>query len=120
MVIRVRGPVSNTRVVPNHSSARDYPDSVDAFIAKELSHEALIGPCPRPIFSPWMHVSPLMMREKRDTTDRRVIIDMTFPRKSSINSYIAKNTVCGAPREHALPTVDMLVSDLKVMGGGHS
>lgn len=51
-------------------------------------------------FDSWAHCSPLMTREKGDTIDRRVIIDMTYPSKCSINAYIQKNTVMGTQRPH--------------------
>ena len=63
-----------------------------------------------------MHVSPIMTRERRDSEDRRVIIDMTFPRPSSVNAYIMKNTICSDLRQHMLPTVDTLVADIIDMG----
>ena len=110
------GPTSDTKGVPNHPSATNYKTSIDKFIAVELGHGSMIGPCDTPPFSPWMHISPIMTREKRETTDRRVIIDMTFPRASSVNAYIMKNTVCGEVRQHALPTVDNLVADIVNMG----
>ena len=112
------GPVSNTSGIDNHPSAKNYKSNVDSFIKKELSHGCLIGPCDRPPFEQWMHISPIMTRDKRDSVDRRIIIDMTYPRKSSVNAYIMKNTVCGQLRQHSLPTVDLLVEDILSMGKG--
>lgn len=112
------GPHSNTKGVDNHKSATEYPAQLDKFVAKELSLGGVIGPLTKPPFIEWCHVSPLMSREKRGTQDRRVIIDMTYPPETSVNSYIFKNTVMGEPRDHALPNIDSFVEELKAIGPG--
>ena len=71
------GPTTDTKSIPNHKRALDFPLSIDKFVKKELDLGGLVGPFNDPPFSPWMHISPLMSREKRNTSERRVIIDMT-------------------------------------------
>lgn len=112
------GPPSDTKGIDNHKSANQFPAQVSDFIDKELKMGGIIGPLSQPPFKEWCHVSPLMSREKRGSDDRRVIIDMTYPAETSVNSYIFKNTVMGAPRDHALPTVESFVAELKKMGRG--
>lgn len=112
------GPTSDTEGISNHKSATDFPIQVDHFISKELDMGGIMGPLVKPPFKEWCHVSPLMSREKRGTSEGRVIIDMTYPPETSVNSYIFKNTVMGAPRDHALPNVDSFVCELKRIGNG--
>lgn len=112
------GPPSDTKGISNHKSATDYLAQLDKFVEKELSLGGVMGPLHNPPFKEWCHVSPLMSREKRGTEDRRVIIDMTYPPQTSINSYIFKNTVMGEPRDHALPNVDSFVEELNKIGTG--
>lgn len=112
------GPISDTKGISNHKSATDYPEQLDRFISKELSKGGVLGPLSNPPFAEWCHVSPLMSRDKRGSQDRRVIIDMTYPQETSVNSYIFKNTVMGTPRDHALPNVDSFVEELIKMGPG--
>ena len=77
-----------------------------------------MGPFSNPPFREWSHVAPLMTRPKRDTQDRRVISDLTFPDEVSVNAYIIKNSLYGIEREHSLPNIDGLVEDLRAVGGG--
>ena len=111
-------PISDTKGVPNHSSAQEFPVEVGDFIRKELSHGALVGPFLAPPFDPWAHVAPIMSRPKADSSKRRIITDLTFPEEKSINAFIFKNSIMGEPREHSLPTVSDFVDDLKQMGAG--
>lgn len=112
------GLLSDTKGISNHKSATDYPLQLDRFIRKELSMGGMLGPLSKPPFAEWCHVSPLMSREKRGSEERRVIIDMTYPPETSVNSYIFKNTVLGTPRDHALPNVDSFVEELVKIGPG--
>lgn len=110
------GPPSNTLGTPNHKSATDFPDQISLFIRKETKLGGLLGPFTRPPFKEWAHVSPLISREKKAQVERRVIPDMTYPRESSINAYIRKNSVVGEERDHSLPKVQELVNELIRVG----
>ena len=112
------GPTSHVDGNVNHPSATKYPEHVDQFIKKELSEGCMLGPYDDPVFTPWLHCSPLMTRPKRESTSRRVITDMTHPNDCSINSYVIKNSVFGIQRQHSLPTVDHFVKDLVRVGPG--
>ena len=59
-----------------------------------------------------------MTREKSDPEKRRIITDLTYPRKSSVNAYIRKNTVMGLSNSHILPTVDAVVDSIVALGLG--
>lgn len=74
------GPVSDSIGTCNHPSATNYECEVTEFIQKEISLGGVIGPMAAPPFLQWAHISPLMSRAKKDSDQRRVIIDMTFPR----------------------------------------
>ena len=112
------GPVSDTVSVPNHPSALQFGEHVSEFVDKERSLGGLIGPFDTPPFIGWCHVSPLMTRPKSDKDKRRVITDLTYPRQSSINAYIRKNTVMGLTNTHSLPTVDTVVDRILSLGPG--
>ena len=112
------GPTSHVDGNVNHPSATKYPKHVDQFMKKELSEGCMLGPYDNPVFTPWLHCSPLMTRPKRESTSRRVITDMTHPNDCSINSYVIKNSVFGIQRQHSLPTVDHFVKDLVRVGSG--
>ena len=110
------GPISDTTYVPNHPSANEFPTQLDDFIRKELDLGGLVGPLVAPPFVQWAHVSPLMSRPKADPTQRRIITDLTYPRATSVNSYIRKNTVMGMTQTHCLPSVDAVVQRVQEIG----
>ena len=112
------GPKSDTSAVSNHPSALQYAEQVDAFIQKEGELGGLIGPFDKKPFDTWCHISPLMTRPKADPAKRRVITDLTFPRASSVNAYIRKNTVMGLSNTHTLPSVDAVVQRVIEIGPG--
>ena len=59
-----------------------------------------------------------MSRPKADPSQRRIITDLTFPRDSSVNAFIRKNTIVWEERTHSLPTVDAVVDRVMKMGSG--
>ena len=101
----------------NHYSAQAYPDHVDHYIATELGHEALLGPFEGPPITS-LHTSPLMTREKRDSSKRRVIVDLSFPMGYSINDGIHPTTYIDGPLTVRLPTVQSMEQRIVSIGRG--
>ena len=64
----------------NHTSAKNYPHDVQAYLREEIGYKAILGPfdAPPPPMDAF-HISPFMTREKSNSTSRRVIIDLSFP-----------------------------------------
>lgn len=102
----------------NHKSALDFPDQIQRFIQKELSHDALIGPFSEPPFFPWSRTSPLMTRPKKQSQDRRVIIDLSFPAPLDVNSGIDIRSILGHDTSYTLPTISDLITKLQLEGPG--
>ena len=80
----------------NHASALALPDDLDYNINTELGHQALAGPFKGPPVVP-MHLSPLMMRIKKDAQHRRIIMDLSWP-PGAASSWNNANT--GQGRVH--------------------
>ena len=102
------GPVSTHSYDINHQSATRYPKDVEKFIKSEIENGAIIGPfesCPLS----WVHINPLMSREKSSSSARRIISDMTWPPEASVNSYVPKTQAFGTLKNHVLPKVDDIV-----------
>lgn len=112
------GPESNYDQKYNHSSANDFSKDIDKFLSKEISLGGIIGPLSEAPFRPWLHAAPYMSRPKRESNDRRIIADLSFPQESSVNAFILKNAVWGEARTHSLPTVNEFVEKVKEMGHG--
>ena len=76
----------------NQQRARDNPDDIREYISKELKHGAIIGPFKKNPFGRKARFSPLDTRPKRDTTEKRVIMNLSYPFEGdSINSSIKKD-----------------------------
>ena len=90
------------------SSTADWKDG-KKYIEEEVAHSALEGPFDSPPFSPWCVTSPLMTREKADSEDRQIIVDLSFP-EGGINKYIFPHIFNGKEAIHNLPTVESAVA----------
>lgn len=102
----------------NHQSARSHQADVETFIATELEFGAILGPFTLPPFSPWMRTSPIMTRPKKDSSLRRVIVDLSYPSGEGVNAGIDIQDYFGRDISYTLPTVGDLVAQLQHLGRG--
>ncbi|CAG2239461.1 unnamed protein product [Mytilus edulis] len=67
-----------------------------------------------------MVISPLNSVPKKDTIDRRVILDLSFgvDGEDSVNSHISKDLYLGNPIKVSYPSVDSLVELIRRKGSG--
>ena len=70
--------------LPNHASSIHQPDAVQSFLNKEVSLKGLAGPFTESPFE-WLRSNPMMTREKKQSDEYRVILDLSFP-EECINS----------------------------------
>ena len=75
----------------NHTGARFFPNDIDAYIDKEIKKGTLIGPFNKNPFGEHARFSPLNSRPKKDSHERRVIMDLSFPENNSINTLVRKD-----------------------------
>ena len=101
----------------NHSSSTNYGKDIQKYLDKELGLGALKGPFSVPPFE-WIRTNPLMTRPKKDSQDRRVILDLSFPLGSSVNSEISKIVFEGAPYKLRLPSPLDLAEHIAKRGQG--
>ena len=109
-------PAPPPKVDKNHNTATDYPVQVRRFLAKENSLGALLGPFTRPPFTPWCHTAPILTTPKKDSTDRRVVLDLSYPKGSGVNGGITKNCLEGKARPYTLPSIQDLVTKVQLLG----
>ena len=101
----------------NHGSALARPDIIDAFLAKECSLGATCGPfSANPLATPLI-TSPLQIATSRSGKPR-VVLDLSFPAGSSINSGIPKDTYLNEPFSLRLPGTDALQALIRIKGRG--
>ncbi len=91
---------------------------MDKCIDKEVSERASIGPLDPLCFNTPIAHSPLNSRPKRDSDERRLILDLSFPRDRGINQAIDKDSYLGESARVTLPNVDTLVNFIKEIGRG--
>ena len=100
--------------IVNHYSALQYPDQVRQYINKEMDLGAILGPLSHPP-SDHFHCSPLLTRPK-DITDRRIILNLSYPHGKSVNDFVDKESFDGSKFALKLPTIDDIVSELNHLG----
>ena len=74
-----RGVTLVSNAYPNHRGAREFPNNINSYIQREVKEGACIGPFQENPFSRACHTSPLNSVEKKDSVERRVILDLSFP-----------------------------------------
>ena len=100
----------------NHNNAHAFAKHVDCFIDTEVKLGATLGPYDANPFSTQCYTSPLNTVEKSNSTDRRVIVDLSWPTDHSINSGINKNLYLGEIIDLKYPTVDSLCKIIREKG----
>ena len=95
----------------------EFPNDINTYIQEESSHGAIAGPFEvNPIHN--CHVSPMMTKPKPKSHNRRVIIDLSWPKGASVNDGIEKNAYMGSEFKLTFPTIDNLTDELKKLGKG--
>ncbi len=101
----------------NHKSALDYASYIDSYLRKEVEYKAMAGPFDKLPFT-WGMVSPFMSGDKNEGTDRRVIVDLSYPPGNSVNDGIARDSYLGTDFKLQLPTALSLRDAIRVTGPG--
>ena len=100
----------------NHLSALSFKDDIEAFLKKNLSCQAMLGPFQTsPI--PDLCFSPLMTVPKEDD-NRRVIVDFSFPPGRAVNEGISRSIYLDSGVKFSLPSIMSMVSRLNDLGPG--
>ena len=98
----------------NHFSAMQNPQHISQFIQEKLAYNAMLGPFDsKPIH---MHVSPLLARDKQNSSSKRTIMDLSWPKGASVNDGVQKNTYLGTEYDLHYPSVDIITNSLRNLG----
>lgn len=100
----------------NHPSALAHMSHVKDFIKIELQYGALVGPFDSPPFEPWTRLSPIMTRSKKDSNNRQIIVDLSFPDGEFVNDGIDPTDHFGNDISYTLPTITDLVTQIQLQG----
>jgi len=105
--------------IKNHAGALAFPEQMFNDLQKEASHEAIIGPFASCPFEEGMIISPLNTVPKSNTEERRVILDLSFPKDGTgINDFVSKDTYLDNKVELIFPRIDDFVALIKAKGPG--
>lgn len=80
-----------------HRGALDYPDSVCQHLISERQLGRVAGPFLSVPFADSFVISPLNIVKKRDSSERRVIVDLSWPCGSFVNDGILSDSFLGVP-----------------------
>ena len=97
-----------------HASAVYNAEHIKAYIDEELKFKAILGPfLEKPI---QLHISPLMVRDKQNSANKRTIMDLSWPHAASVNSGVQKYFYLGTPYVLHYPSVDHIKDLLQKLG----
>ena len=101
----------------NHSGASDFKQELKAILHNEIQYNSVLGPFDHPILQD-TRFSPLNSVPKKDSTEKRLILDLSMPEGNSINDGIDKNNCLGYEEKLQLPSIDDLVKRIVQLGKG--
>lgn len=108
----------STAVPQNHKGAQDYLEAIEEFINDGLRNNFISGPYDKPPMDGFV-TSPLNLRSKRASTQRRILMDLSWPQDgTSVNAGLDKNYYLGQHVRLRYPTVQTLVQRIKKLGPG--
>ena len=100
----------------NHNGALEFSDSMLAYLNKESDNEGILGPFKSNPFKSGIKISPLNTVPQKDTSERRVILDLSFPKGSPVNDHISKDVYLGEKVDLVYPKVDDFIQMIKQKG----
>ena len=62
----------------NHKGAEEFASNMITYLQKESFNKAIIGPFKENPFRSGIKISPVNFLSKKDTSERRVILDLSF------------------------------------------
>ena len=106
------------QVSDNHKGGTEYTDALIKYRDKEMAKGAIMGPYKSPPFKSKLGISPLSTRPKKNTQERRVILDLSFPEGCSVNDGIEKDYYLGFHTELTFPKIDEFALRIWQIGKG--
>ena len=100
----------------SNKGATDHPSALQNYIAKEASHQAVMGPFLKTPFQSKIGISPLSSRPKKDSMEWRIILDLSYPPGGSINDGMIKDNYMGFPAKLTFPRVDDFAHRIYMLG----
>ena len=107
------GKTGCTDIPLNWPGAFQNASDVRKYFDKELANDAVLGPFQFNPFAYKAYLSPLNTWDKKDSEEKRIIVDISFPKGDSINDGIKKDYYLDKQICLKYPTVDKLMEIVK-------
>ena len=101
----------------NHKSATLFPSHVNTYLQEEKKFKAIYGPFNKKPFET-LHCSPFITREKPDSENRRVIVDLSWPKGNSVNEFVNSDEYMGTKFMLTFPSIDDITAQIIRLGHG--
>ena len=105
-----------SKTFKNHKGATDHPQALKDYIHKEIEKGAVLGPFSTIPFEDKVGISPISTRPKKNSTERRVIIDLSYPQGSAVNDGMIKDNYMGLHAKLTFPKTDDLALRIFQLG----
>ena len=102
----------------NHKGAVEFPQALEAYIRKEAAHGAVMGPYKKIPFRNKIGISPLSTPPKKDSEERCIILDLSYPIGNAMNDGIVKDEYLGLMAKLTFPRVDDFALRIYTLGAG--
>ena len=102
----------------NQKGADNFPEEMLSYLEKESNCNANLGLFNANPFQTGLKISPLNIVPKKDTSERRVILDLSFPSGSAVNDFISNEEYLGDKMDLVYPKIDDFIQLLKTKGKG--
>ena len=101
----------------NHSSSLRFPAAVNHYVSAELKFDSIMGPFSViPFETGHVGMSPISTQPKKDSEERHVILDLSYPPGASVNDWTPKDSYLGHNIQLVYPGVDDLACRVKELG----
>ena len=100
----------------NYKGAVEHPEALQAYISKEKNYGAVMGPYPKIPFQCKVEISPISTRPKKNTEERRIIVDLSFLEGGSLNDGMIKDDYMGQKVKLTFPRSDDLACRIYKLG----
>ena len=101
-----------------HRGTLLFSEQVTAYLTKESSVGRVAGPFDAVPFTDGFVVSPLNTVPKRDSAERRVTVDLSWPCGTSVNDGIPSDSFLAEPISLSYRTIDLIVDAAIYLGPG--
>ena len=101
-------------MVKNHKEVTEFPVEMRRYLEKEKGYHAILGPFKEIPFPSEFCVSLLNTVSKKDSLERRTILDLSFLKGSAVNELIPKDYYLDTKVNLTFPRVDNLEEIIKI------